>query len=231
MDLQHLMSGGEYLYVRLEASELVNSTKGNGTGSDNNKHLLVITLPIVATGRLSQGEIVAVKRLSKNSRKGLEEFKNEVELIARLQHKNLVRLLGWCVHENENILIYEYLPNKSLDKFIFDSTRSGQLDWVKRHHIIEGITQGLLYLHQYSRLRIIHRDMKTSNIFGYMSPEYAMSGLFSEKSDVFSFGVIVLEIITGKRSTSFYLCGMEALGRGKKLGFAGSTYGDFICFP
>ncbi|MQM01968.1 hypothetical protein Taro_034730 [Colocasia esculenta] len=191
----------------------------------------------VYKGKL-QDEEVAVKRLSKCSGQGFEEFKNEVELIARLQHQNIVQLVGWCLHKDEKILIYEYLPNRSLDQFIFDPSRSAELDWAKRFHIIQGIAHGLLYLHQHSRLHVVHRDLKTSNIlvdgalnpkisdfglarmfganqteatterivgtYGYMSPEYALNGLFSEKSDVFSFGVILLEIICGKRNARFY---------------------------
>ncbi|KAG8080229.1 hypothetical protein GUJ93_ZPchr0007g4832 [Zizania palustris] len=193
---------------------------------------------MVYKGVLPEGQEIAVKRLCRSSKQGIGELKSELVLVAKLYHKNLVRLVGVCLEEREKILVYEYMPNRSLDIILFDTEKKRELDWGKRIKIINGIARGLQYLHEDSQLKIVHRDLKASNIlldsdynpkisdfglakifggdqseevthriagtYGYMAPEYAMRGQYSIKSDVFSFGVLVLEIVTGRRNSGTY---------------------------
>ncbi|KAJ0229934.1 Cysteine-rich receptor-like protein kinase 41 [Hirschfeldia incana] len=201
----------------------------------SNNHLGEGGFGAVYKGVLVSGEEVAVKRLSMKSGQGDNEFINEVSLVAKLQHRNLVTLLGFCIDGEERLLIYEFFKNTSLEHYIFDSNRRMILEWETRKRIVSGVARGLLYLHEDSRIKIIHRDLKASNVllddemypkiadfgmaklfdtdqtnqikftskvsgtYGYMAPEYAMNGQFSVKTDVYSFGVLILEIITGKK--------------------------------
>ncbi|KAE8793899.1 cysteine-rich receptor-like protein kinase 10 [Hordeum vulgare] len=192
----------------------------------------------VYKGTLPDGDEIAVKRLAKSSTQGVGELTNELLLVAKLQHKNLVRLVSVCLEQEERLLVYEFVPNRSLDQVLFDTEKRGQLDWGKRYKIISGIARGLQYLHEDSQLKVVHRDLKASNVlldtnmnpkisdfglarlfggdqtqgvtsrvvgtYGYMAPEYVMRGNYSVKSDVFSFGVMVLEIVTGKKNNDCY---------------------------
>ncbi|BAH94559.1 cysteine-rich receptor-like protein kinase 43 [Oryza sativa Japonica Group] len=213
----------------------------------------------VYRGRLADGREVAVKRLGAGSRQGAREFRNEATLLSRVQHRNVVNLIGYCAHgPDDKLLVYEYVPNESLDKILFSSPpppprnfhsgsssdgerrrRREELTWARRHEVVVGVARGLLYLHEDAHTPIIHRDIKASNILlddrwvpkiadfgmarlfpeagdgrshvqtrvagtnGYMAPEYLMHGALSAKADVFSFGVVVLEIVSGHKNSSF----------------------------
>ncbi|KAK7317636.1 hypothetical protein RJT34_02040 [Clitoria ternatea] len=187
----------------------------------------------VYKGVLPDGREIAIKRLYFNNRHRVADFYNEVNIISSVEHKNLVRLLGCCCSGPESLLVYEFLPNKSLDHFIFDVNKGRELHWDKRYDIIIGTAEGLVYLHENSKIRIIHRDIKASNILldaklrakiadfglarsfqedkshistaiagtlGYMAPEYLAHGQLTEKADVYSFGVLLLEMVTGKQN-------------------------------
>ncbi|XP_071741465.1 probable LRR receptor-like serine/threonine-protein kinase At1g07650 isoform X2 [Rutidosis leptorrhynchoides] len=193
---------------------------------------------VVYKGLLSDGTIIAVKQLSSKSRQGSREFVNEIGMISALQHPNLVKLYGCCVEGNQLSLIYEYMENNCLSRALFgrDKLSKEKLTWPVRLKICLGIARGLVYLHEESQLKIVHRDIKTSNVLldknldakisdfglaklndegnthistriagtiGYMAPEYAMRGVLTAKADVYSFGIVALEIVSGKSNTNY----------------------------
>ncbi|KAK4485581.1 hypothetical protein RD792_008224 [Penstemon davidsonii] len=192
----------------------------------------------VFLGKLEDGKMVAIKKLALDkSQQGESEFLAEVRMITSIQHKNLVRLLGCCSDGAQRLLVYEYMKNRSLDRIVYGKS-DVFLNWNTRFQIILGIARGLQYLHEDSNIRIIHRDIKASNILlddkfqprigdfglarffpedqlylsttfagtlGYTAPEYAIRGELSEKADIYSFGVLVLEIINCRKNTDLNL--------------------------
>ncbi|CAH9088137.1 unnamed protein product, partial [Cuscuta epithymum] len=190
----------------------------------------------VYKGTLGDGRVVAVKRLFFNTRQWVDEFFNEVNLISGIEHKNLVKLLGCSIEGPESLLVYEFVPNNSLDHYLFDNNKDKILTWKERFDIVVGAAEGIAFLHEGTTIRIIHRDIKTSNVLldenlcpkiadfglarcfatdkthlstgiagtlGYMAPEYLVKGQLTEKADVYSFGVLILEIISGRKSNAF----------------------------
>lgn len=190
----------------------------------------------VYKGILGSKEI-AVKRVSKDSRQGKQEFVAEVTTIGSLHHKNLVKLIGWCYERKELLLVYEFMPNGSLDKYLFGSSEgsSGQnLRWETRYSVIYGVAEALDYLHNGCEKKVIHRDIKASNIMldsefnarlgdfglartiqernethhstkeiagtpGYMAPETFLTGRATVETDVYAFGVLIMEVVCGMR--------------------------------
>ncbi|KAL3821272.1 hypothetical protein ACJIZ3_007177 [Penstemon smallii] len=191
----------------------------------------------VYKGVMADGTIIAVKQLSSKSKQGNREFVNEIGMISALQHPNLVKLFGCCIEGNQLLLIYEYLENNSLARALFGTEQQKlNLDWPTRKKICLGIAKGLAFLHEESRLKIVHRDIKATNVLldkdlnakisdfglakldeeenthistriagtiGYMAPEYAMRGYLTDKADVYSFGIVALEIVSGKSNTNY----------------------------
>ncbi|XP_028102867.1 probable LRR receptor-like serine/threonine-protein kinase At1g53440 [Camellia sinensis] len=191
----------------------------------------------VYKGVLSDGAVIAVKQLSAKSKLGNREFVNEIGMISALQHPYLVRLYGCCIEGNQLLLIYKYMENNSLARALFGREEHClKLDGPTRKRICVGIARGLAYLHEESRLKIVHRDIKATNVLldkdlnakisdfglakldeeenthistriagtiGYMVPEYAMRGYLTDKADVYSFGIVALEIVTGKGNTNY----------------------------
>ncbi|KAK1430079.1 hypothetical protein QVD17_12579 [Tagetes erecta] len=186
---------------------------------------------MVYKGSLPNGQLIAVKRAQKGSSQGGLEFKTEIELLSRVHHKNVVGLIGFCLDQGEQMLVYEYIVNGTLKDSLLG--RSGiRLDWMRRLKIALGAARGLQYLHNHADPPVIHRDVKTNNILldqrlvakvadfglskplsdadtthvttqvkgtmGYMDPEYYMTQQLTEKSDTYSFGVVMLELITAR---------------------------------
>ncbi|KAK8587096.1 hypothetical protein V6N13_086101 [Hibiscus sabdariffa] len=185
----------------------------------------------VYKGVLANGKEVAIKSLKAGSGQGEREFQAEVEIISRVHHRYLVSLVGYCIAGGQRMLVYDYVPNKTLEYHLHGKDRP-VMDFPTRLHIALGSAKGLAYLHEDCHPRIIHRDIKSANIlldnnfeamvadfglaklssdnythvstrvmgtFGYLAPEYASSGKLTDRSDVFSFGVMLLELITGKQ--------------------------------
>ncbi|KAG6405164.1 hypothetical protein SASPL_132750 [Salvia splendens] len=173
----------------------------------------------VYKGKLEDGRVTAVKLLSVASRQGKSEFLAEIETISAVQHRNLVKLYGCCIEGNKRLLVYEYLENKSLDHQALFGIGSFFLVWHMRFDICLGVARGLAYLHEESRLRIVHRDVKASNILldTQLNPTQnsrilawpslgillrnMMRGHLTVKADVFGFGVVALEIISGRANS------------------------------
>lgn len=215
------LTGGTFAYDELAAAT-DGFSEANELGQGGFGHVYKGTV---------RGQEVAIKKLRAGSGQGHREFRAEVDIISRVHHKNLVSLVGFCIHAEQRLLVYEYVPNKTLESHLHHGSSRAALDWPRRWKIAVGSAKGLAYLHEDCHPKIIHRDIKAANIlldynyepkvadfglakcqeieqtavetrvmgtFGYLAPEYAATGKVSDRSDVFSFGVMLLELITGR---------------------------------
>ncbi|CAJ2647544.1 proline-rich receptor-like protein kinase PERK12 [Trifolium pratense] len=221
---QQQISGGQIVFSYENVAKITNGfSSENVIGEGGFGRVYKASIP--------DGRIGAVKLLKVGSGQGEREFRAEVDTISRVHHRHLVSLIGYCISEQQRVLIYEFVPNGNLDQHLHESAWN-VLDWPKRMKIAIGAARGLAYLHEGCNPKIIHRDIKSSNIlldnayeaqvadfglakltdaahthvstrvmgtFGYMAPEYATTGKLTDRSDVFSFGVVLLELITGRK--------------------------------
>jgi serine/threonine protein kinase len=188
---------------------------------------------------LSTKQNVAIKRISPESKQGMKEFISEITILGHVRHRRLVHLLGYCRHKHELLLVYDYMPNGSLDKYLYGQDKP-PLCWSQRFNIIKDVASGLLYLHEEWERVVIHRDIKSSNVllddemngrlgdfglarlhdhgvdahttrvagtFGYIAPELARLGKATKATDVFAFGVFMMEVTCGRRPVEVNACG------------------------
>ncbi|CAA0814732.1 Probable receptor protein kinase TMK1 [Striga hermonthica] len=235
----HVSSGPSDLHI-VEAGNMVISIQvlRNVTNNFSEQNILGRGgFGTVYKGELHDGTKIAVKRMESGvmSEKGLDEFKSEIAVLTKVRHRHLVALLGYCLDGNERLLVYEYMPQGTLSRFLFDWKEEGlkPLEWTRRLTIALDVARGVEYLHGLAQQSFIHRDLKPSNIllgddmrakvsdfglvrlapdgknsvatrlagtFGYLAPEYAVTGRVTTKIDVFSFGVILMEAITGRKA-------------------------------
>jgi serine/threonine protein kinase len=219
----------EYGPHRFSYKDLFDATEGfkdkNLLGSGGFGSVFKGVLPV------SRSDI-AVKKVAHNSNQGIKEFIAEIVSIGRLQHRNLVQLLGYCRRKGELLLVYDYMPNGSLDKYLYGKEGKPTLGWAQRFKIIKGVAHGLLYLHEECEKVIIHRDIKASNVLldheidgrigdfglarlydhgsdpeatqvvgtiGYLAPELARTGKATPLTDVYAFGMFILEVTCGTK--------------------------------
>ncbi|KAI4317037.1 hypothetical protein L6164_024949 [Bauhinia variegata] len=161
----------------------------------------------VYKGRLETGQVVAVKQLNHDGHQGFQEFIVEVLMLSLLHHSNLVTLIGYCTDGDQRLLVYEYMPMGSLEDHLFDlNPEKEPLSWSTRMKIAVGAARGLEYLHYFGLAKLgpvgdnTHVSTRVMGTYGYCAPEYAMSGKLTLKSDIYSFGVVLLELITGRRA-------------------------------